>query len=183
MHGSTADRVAVAVVAGPVKANQLIKNVLNSPTIDPQARATMSGRFIFDDVLPDTSWPWTHEVAKTTDYTVLPGDVNTLFTTTGATGTVVFTLPALLDANSNPVMKGAGFKFYNSATPEQTMKVQTATADNTKLVTINNAGATSVTFSTASHKIGAVLEVYTNEAGTKWLTEVGTMDEGNVTVA
>lgn len=183
LDGNTADRVAFAVVAGPVKASQLIKNVASSPTIDPQGRVGMAGRFIFDDVLVDNPFPFLHNVAKTGDYTVLTSDVNSIFTTTGAGASVTFTLPSLLDAAGNPQMKGAQFKFVNSATPEQTMKVQTATADNTKLVTINNAGASSIAFSSAGHKIGAVVTVYASEAGTKWLSEIGTIDEGNVTVA
>lgn len=82
-------------------------------------------------------------VAKTASYSVLPSESGTLFTTTGATGAVTFTLPAIADS------EGCCFWFYN--TVDQNM-VLTGPAD--KLVVVGDAAADSAAFQTASEKIG-----------------------------
>jgi hypothetical protein len=169
--GSAADRTAVMVVGGAVKGASLLYNAPVSATgltgLDQQGRAQLNNRFIFDDDLVGNPYGWKHWIPKTADYTVLAADNGTVFTTAGATGAVTYTLPALLDANSNPVCKGMRFKFVNEV--DQNMKVQVAGSDT--MVTFNNASAASVTFSTASNKIGAVVEIETNAAGTKWVSQ------------
>lgn len=97
--------------------------------------------------------------AKTADYTVKAYESGTLFTTRGASGTVNFTLPA------TPT-RGLYFGFYNAA--NQNMKVTAGTADT--MVAINDLAADSVSFETASLKIGGMFEVYGD--GTGWLTRV-----------
>ena len=97
--------------------------------------------------------------AKTADYTVKAYESGTLFTTRGASGTVVFTLP------TTPT-RGLYFGFYNAA--DQTMTVAAGTADT--LVAINDLTADSIGFATASSKIGGMIEVYGD--GTGWLTRV-----------
>lgn len=148
--GLTVDRPAQMVIAGYVKANQLL-------LLDEQARAQMSGRFIFDDRLQGSSPDFLTTVAKTAAYTVVAGQDNgTHFTTTGAVGAVPFTLPA--------PAKGNRFRFTN--TVAQTMSV---TGPAGSLITFNNAAATSVTFSTAGQLIGATVEIVPDDTGTKWI--------------
>lgn len=118
--------------------------------------------------IQDTS-SWRQEVAKTASYTVLAKDNGTLFTTTGASGTVTFTLPA--------IAPGLAFGFLNVV--DQTMGVASAEGDN--IVAINDASADSLTFSTSSQKIGAYLKVFSNSAGTKWHYEAYT--SATITVA
>jgi len=94
--------------------------------------------------------------AKAASYTLLASDSGGTFTTTGATGAVTFTLPAVATS------KGFRYQFVN--TVGQNMVV---TAPAGTLVTFNNAAATSATFSTAGNLIGAGLEVLCD--GAKWL--------------
>jgi hypothetical protein len=60
------------------------------------------------------------------------------------------------------------FKFVNAV--DQNMVVQRAGSDT--IIALNNAAAVSVTFSTSSNKIGGVVEIETNPAGTKWVATV-----------
>jgi hypothetical protein len=87
--------------------------------------------------------------AKTADYTCTLADSGTVFHTTGATAAVNFTLPAI---NGNPFR----FLFINGA--DQNMTVTANAADT--IVTYNDLAADSVAFSTASEKIGGVVEVW-----------------------
>lgn len=88
-------------------------------------------------------------VAKTAAYTCTAADSGTIFTTTGATGSVTFTLPAI---STGPWE----FKFINGA--DQNMIVAAATADT--MVTMNDLEADSVAFQQSSEKIGGTVEVY-----------------------
>ena len=100
-------------------------------------------------------------VAKTASYTVTTDDSGTVFTTTGATGAVVFTLPAVATASA-----GCFYIFVN--TVDQDMTVTSGTAD--KLVYDGDAAADSLAFSTASHKIGGAVLVVCD--GANWLSFV-----------
>lgn len=102
---------------------------------------------------------WTTEIAKTANYTILPSDNGTLFTTTGASGAVTFTLPA--------IKSGYVFGFLNVV--DQNMAIASAAGDD--IVTLNDASADSLTFSTSNEKIGAFVRIYSNHGGTKWLVE------------
>lgn len=171
LSGSVADRGGVVVVGGPVKGGQLLYNapVASASTLtglDQQGRSHFKGRVVFDDDLVGNAYPWKQGIAKAADYTVLTTDNGTVFEAT--TGAVNFTLPALLDSNSNPVCKGMWFKFVN--TVDANMAILRAGSDT--MICKNNAAAVSVTFSTGSAKIGAIATVYTNAAGTKWIVEV-----------
>jgi hypothetical protein len=175
LSGTTSDRVAPIVVGGPVKANQLIYNAPVQATTsltgpDQQARAQMSANFTFDDVLTANTNPWINVLPKTAAYTVVAADTGTEFTNTGATGSVTFTLPSLLDANSNPVCKGCIYRFTTTAA--QALVVQSAvTAD--KVLFYNNATSRIATF---TNKVGITLEVRTDDTGTKWIgTTLGTV--------
>lgn len=98
-------------------------------------------------------------VTKTADYTVNPA-VNrcgTTFTNRGATGAVVFTLPA-----PSKALMGWWYRFRSHA--DQDVTVKTATADT--LVTFNDQTADSLAASTAGQKIGAEMEAFCD--GTSW---------------
>jgi len=82
-------------------------------------------------------------VAKTADYSVLVKESGTHFTTTGATGGVNFTLPAVADSTGCVYWFAAeaDFEFMVSA-PANTM------------VAFNDATATSIAYTTATQQIG-----------------------------
>jgi hypothetical protein len=150
--GATREKQGRILVAGNLKVNSLYG-------FDEYARTLFGGRFLFDD----NRYPhltFRQVVAKTANYTVTLADNGKEFTTTGAAGAVTFTLPAIGTA-----IRGVRYRFRN--TVGQNMAV---VAPANKLVTFNNATATSVTFSTAGNLIGACVEITADEAGTKWLT-------------
>jgi hypothetical protein len=150
------DRVAVLLVAGPVRAAQVL------PTITQNMRKHLHPRFLFDDDLPGNKSPWRQTVAKTADYTVVAGtDNGKVFITTGDADAIVFTLPAV-----GASIIGERYKFI-----QVTDNNMTITAPANKLIIFNNATATSGVFSTAGNKIGAICEVYANDAGTFWIFE------------
>jgi hypothetical protein len=84
-------------------------------------------------------------VARTTNYTIgtvvtdVPG---TIFTNRGAVGAVTFTLPA----------PTSGAYFFFAGIVAQTMTISAASAI---AVTVNNAAATSIAFSTGGQQIGS----------------------------
>ncbi len=142
------------IVGGPVQASKLIG-------LDLQARADMVPYFRFDDfaTVPGTGYrfPWTNFMSKTAAYQVLAGDNFTLFDNVGATGSITFTLPAIAN----------GYCFGFRVQADQTVVV--ASSEGANMIALNNAVANSVAFSTASQKIGGMVMVYTNPAGTKWI--------------
>lgn len=93
--------------------------------------------------------------AKTASYTVKRTDCGKFFTTRGASGAVTFTLPSKKD----------GLFFYFGNAVDQDMVVA-ADAANTIITYNNNSTADSVSFATASQKIGGLLLVYCD--GTSW---------------
>lgn len=155
LGGNNTARWAWAVFGGCVKAAALYG-------LDAVARAQMANRFWFDDESAGTagvpSFAYMVEVPKTADYTVVAADAGKLFTTTGAAGTVIFTLPTIA-AGLGP------FHFHN--TVDQTMTIASAgSLDN--ILTFNDLAADSISFATAGNKIGASATVWANAAGTKW---------------
>jgi len=98
-------------------------------------------------------------VAKTADYTINPtlDRPGTTFTNRGATGAVIFTLPA-----PNLALTGWWYRFRGHA--DQDITVKTATVDT--LVTKNDAAADSVAASTSGEKIGSEMEAFCD--GTSW---------------
>jgi hypothetical protein len=99
------------------------------------------------------------EVAKAASYTVLPTDNGTRFTTLGAVGAIVFTLPALAP--------GLRFQFLNLVAQDMTI---TSAAGNDIFV-FNDLAASSIAFTTSMEEIGANVIVYSNEAGTAWYVD------------
>jgi hypothetical protein len=94
-------------------------------------------------------------VSKAASYTCKVEESGTIFDTTGASGAITFTLPAVASS------AGVNYTFVNLV--DQNMLV---TAPSGTMVTDGNAGATTITFSTTSHKIGASVMVFCN--GAKW---------------
>lgn len=162
---SVANRVASIAVSGPVKASALYG-------LDYVSRKQLrAAGFLFDDA-PTTGYgvPFIRVVNKAADYTVTAADHGTLFTASAA---ATFTLPTLAP--------GLHFMFYNTADSNMAV-ISAGSADD--IITDGDAAADSVTFSTASHKIGGGVMVVANEAGTKWLTFfMGAAPANVVTVA
>jgi hypothetical protein len=82
-------------------------------------------------------------VAKTAAYTVTPQESGTIFTTTGATQAINFTLPAI---STGP------WVFYFIAGAAQNLTVTAETADT--MVTFNDLQADSIALSTSGEIIG-----------------------------
>jgi hypothetical protein len=98
-------------------------------------------------------------VNKAASYTVRPDNPDhsgVLFETTGATGSLTFTLPTL-----NPAKKGWWCEFHNTVNQNMTV-----TAASNKAICDGNATATSLAATTASHKIGA--KIRAEWMGTFW---------------
>lgn len=164
--GTNQDRwIGHLVVGGCVKASRLIIPGSTTMGISGNAnehiiRAQMAPRFQFDDNWFGNNFGgWRDVAAVTADRTVTEAENNTLFTTRGAAGTVIFTLPVTPE-------KGLRYGFYCAAA--QTMTITAGTADT--LTAINDLTADSVSFSTAFLKIGGFIEVIGD--GTSWLTIV-----------
>jgi len=96
------------------------------------------------------------EVAKTANYTVLPGDNGNLFTNAGASAAIVFTLPAL----------GPLYKFGFIVIAGQNVSIASAAGDD--IVTFNDAAADQISFETSNELIGGYVELFTNQAADKW---------------
>lgn len=152
---SASNHMGRFVLGGPVVASQLIN-------LDFVARKQMANRFLFDDDLIGQGLFPKELIAKAADYTVLGTvvDNNCVFTTLGGAGAINFTLPT--------VAKGLRFGFFNQV--DQNMTITAAAGD--IMVVFNDLAADSIAFSTASEKIGAYVEVFSDTAGTKWLTKV-----------
>jgi hypothetical protein len=99
--------------------------------------------------------------AKTASYTLVPDDINVMFTTRGAGGAITFTLPPTAELTA-----GWNASFFNVA--DQDIIVAANTADT--MVTFNDAAADSVAFSTSGEQIGGGIRVVWD--GTGWLTFV-----------
>jgi hypothetical protein len=113
---------------------------------------------------------WRSFIAKTTSYTLVPSDNGSLFTNVGASGSVTFTLPTL----------SQNYRFGFLVVADQTVTI-TAPAANT-VVAFNNATATSLAFSTASHRIGGCLVLQSNELGTLWYSFCVSADPSQNTI-
>jgi len=144
--GAVRDKAGEMVYAGHVKVNNLYN-------FDEYARVRLGNRIIFDDLrFPHQLWKL---VTKAADYTVLATDNGTHFFATAA---VNFTLPA--------IAAGRGYRFRFTMQADANL---TVTAPANKLITFNNATATSVAFSTAGNKIGASVEIIMNHDASKYV--------------
>ena len=160
--GSNADRWLGWVYCwGFLKADRIlvpgqVNFGLSGQTNEHIIRKQLNSRFTFSDDLAGNSFGgYNNVVAKTDDYSVTEAD-NTLFTNTGASGAVNFTLDA--DGHTK---KGLRYGFF--VTADQNVTITSGTAD--KMYTFNDAAADSVAFSTSSEKIGGYVEVYSDGAG------------------
>lgn len=175
--GSDKDRwFGFALIGGNIKAGSLIIDGASSTLgIDGKpdehyVRGLMSGRYIFDDsyhqwVGGTLMGGWKKIMAKTTDYTVLEVDNGALFTNNGAAGAVNFTLPAITNS------RGQRFGFYVAT--DQTLTVTSAAGND--LLMYNDIAGSSVSFGTASRKVGGMFEVIGMD-NTKWMVRTSMAD-------
>ncbi len=134
VEGVAADRFSQILVHGMLRQNELTG-------LDARARAVLGGRFVFDnDLHASTGLLLTPRgiYRKGANYTVTSGDTGLLFLATAA---VVFTLPT--KAN------GLAYRFL------QLTDAQLQIAGASDIVHKGNASASTVTFNTASEKIGS----------------------------
>ena len=153
--GSTEDRLAAVVVAGPVQNARL-------GGLDQKARADMFGRFLFDDDVIGNSFGWRDVVQKTdtgSPHTLTAADNNRIFTTRGAAGSVTINLPTLA--------KGLRFRFIAEAAQDLTIAAAVAGT----MVAFNDLAANSITIqeATNSKAIGTSVEIFANDDASKWL--------------
>ncbi len=143
------DRFYAVLVGGPVQASKLIN-------FDNQARQQMD-KFIFDDIgqMMGGHWfPWKRFVTKTAAYTIVAADNYTMFDNTGASGTVVLTLPAIAN----------GYLFGLRCSAAQIIRFTSNEGSNVIGTSLTNSSV-SVT------AIGGVIYIYSNPAGTAWIVE------------
>lgn len=111
--------------------------------------------------------------AKTASYTLTPQDLGTLFTNRGASGAVTLTTPATTNLET-------GFWFAVFAVADQNVVIASnGSADN--IVTVNDAGADSITISTSSEIIGMGYTLVWD--GTGWLAFTMGGEAQSVTIA
>lgn len=169
--GTARDKLVSYLVKGNLKASQLIG-------LDQRARAQLgaNGRFTFDDDLPLAAGflgPFLREVPVTqaaSPYLISASENGTLFTTTGASGAVTFTLPT--------VAPGLRYAFYN--TVDQNITINGMAGNG---IVFNNAAANSIAYSTSGQKIGVGILIESNAAGTKWFAHQWSTAACTVTVA
>ena len=153
------DRFYALLVGGPVQASKIIG-------LDLNARQQMD-KFFFDDSsnlgsMPGNHWMiWKRQITKTADYTVLNTDNFTMFDNTGASGTVVLTLPAIAN----------GYLLGLRAQAAQVFRFTSNEGSN--LI-----GSTATQTSASVAAIGGVIWVYSNVAANKWIVE----DHGTQTI-
>jgi DNA-binding beta-propeller fold protein YncE len=104
--------------------------------------------------------------AKAASYGVLVRDSGTVFTTRGATGAIVFTLPALADSPN--------CHYWFCAIPDETMTI--ASAEGNNMIASGDVAASSVAYDSANEIIGGVFYVVND--GTQWLVFPHLKDEG-----
>jgi hypothetical protein len=140
--------------------------------LDQNARDQMALRFIFDDGITGangTNTPFPQ--SKTANYTALLSDNNSIFDNTGAIGAVAITLPAIQN----------GLIYGIRVIANQNMSI--VSAEGTNIVALNNAGASSLAFSTGSQLIGGGVTLYSNAAGTLWIAQNTSAGSNAITVA
>jgi len=150
VDGVATDRFTQMLACGLLKEDELVG-------LDARARAQLAGRFVFDQQV-DAVGVLMHPrgvYRKSSDYTVTADDNGLLFI---ATAGVTFTLPTKEN--------GLAFRFLQTADADMVI------SGSSDIVHKNNASAGTVTFGTASQKIGshALVECMYTAAGTlKWI--------------
>jgi len=151
VDGTASDRFTQMLVHGLVKEGELLG-------LDARAKQQLGLRCTFDRETSPQAGVLMHPrgiYRKSTNYTVVAGDNGLLFLATAA---ATFTLPT----------KENGLAFRFAQTADGNLVIQ-GSAD---LIHKGNAAANTVTFSTASEKIGSQVLVeclYTNTGTLKWL--------------
>jgi len=151
VDGTATNRFTQMLISGLLKENELVG-------LDPRAKAQLAGRFVLDGDPAAAAGTLMHPrgvYRKSADYTVTADDNGLMFVATAA---VNFTLPTK--------QNGLAFRFLQTADANL---VITGSGD---VVHKGNAAADTVTFSTASQKIGsqALVEcLYTAENTLKWV--------------
>lgn len=159
--GATDDVFTEYMVAGPVKASDLLINgsAFVGAALEHLARQQMmlGGRFVFDDDLDGTAamLPVNSvvEEAKTASYTVTADDNGKELTNLGAAGAITFTLPA--------IEAGLKFRFRNRSSGNN---ITISRAGSDTISTSSDDAATSVSLNT----LGTTTVIYANAAGNKW---------------
>lgn len=96
------------------------------------------------------------EVTKTAAYTITAADNGTRFDTTGATASVTLTLPA--------IASGLEFNVRSNAATA----VIVSSAAGSDIIGPNNLTASNLAYSTSGQIIGGLVNIKSNNAGTKW---------------
>lgn len=119
--------------------------------------------------------PYKKVAAKTAAYQVRPEDIDTIFTTEGATAAVTFTLPPVTG-----LVAGWHCRFFSGADVGMTVA---SSGSNDNLIAFNDIAADSIAYSTSSEIIGSGCEVVWS--GAKWLVHQYTAasHRASVTVA
>ena len=177
---TAADRwLGYIVVAGPVKMAGLLvpgqsSYGLSATPAGMLAMAQMRGRFVFDSQLANGGAFLSHprrEVIKTADYSVVEADNGSLFTNTGATTAITFTLPALTNA------VGLCFEFF--VTADYGVTIASAAANG--IIGGGSDVAESFAFN-LNPKIGGHARVWCSPNSSKWfLTNLSTGIPGTLT--
>lgn len=100
------------------------------------------------------------EIIKIADYTLLPSDIGLIISNTGASGTVIITLPAAVALPVN----GIPFRIRGKVNAGQTLRFQTSGTD----VMRQGAGTGAAGGYLESNSVGAQVEIINDEAG-KWV--------------
>lgn len=145
--GAVRNKGGVILLSGLVKTGQLYG-------FDEYARIRLGNRFVWDDQRYPGQAGWRLQT-KAADYTVADSDDGSHFFATAAAN---FTLPA--------IALGRGYRFRFTMQADANL---TVTAPAGKLITFNNAAATSVAFSTSGNKIGASVEIVINHDSSKYV--------------
>jgi len=149
--GLAADRFTQMLVQGLVREGELVG-------LDPRAKQQLGQRFFFDKEISPQAGTLMHPrgiYRKSANYTVTASDNGLLFLATAA---VTFTLPTK--------QNGLAFRFV------QTADANLVISGSADIIAKGNAAANTVTFSTASEKIGSHVLVECLYVGTgmlKWL--------------
>jgi hypothetical protein len=103
-----------------------------------------------------------NEAAKTANYTVTAAwpDLGALFTNSGATGPVTFTLPGLKN----------GLVYGFRVRADQNMTIAAGSGDSIEAP--GNASATQLSFVTPGSRVGGMVLLYANQGATRWYCEV-----------